>query len=190
MPARCAWVPVDNPLYVEYHDREWGVPVLEDDRLMFEFLTLESAQAGLSWITVLRKRENYREAFDNFEPEKVARYDAARLESLLQNPGIIRNRLKIEAAIFNARAYLKVQEQFGSFCGYLWRFVEGKPKVNAWKTAEEVPATSPESDVLSKDLKARGFKFTGSTIIYAHMQATGLVNDHTVDCFRYRELVS
>jgi DNA-3-methyladenine glycosylase I len=187
MPIRCAWVP-DDPLYIAYHDLEWGVPVY-DDRKIFEFLTLESAQAGLSWITVLRKRENYRAAFDNFDPEKVARYDSTRLQSLLANPGIIRNRLKITAAINNARSFLKVQEEFGSFDSYIWRFVGGKPKINSWKKVAEIPARTAESDALSKDLKERGFKFVGSTVVYAHMQATGMVNDHTVDCFRYRELI-
>jgi len=187
MHHRCAWVP-DDPLYIAYHDLEWGVPVY-DDRRIFEFLTLESAQAGLSWITVLRKRENYRAAFDNFDPEKVARYDQARLQSLLANPGIIRNRLKITAAINNAQSFLKVQEEFGSFDSYIWRFVSGKPKINSWKKVAEIPARTAESDALSKDLKERGFKFVGSTVVYAHMQATGMVNDHTVDCFRYRELI-
>jgi DNA-3-methyladenine glycosylase I len=187
MNTRCAWVP-DDPLYIAYHDLEWGVPV-HDDRRIFEFLTLESAQAGLSWITVLRKRENYRTAFDNFDPEKVSRYDSIRLQSLLANPGIIRNRLKITAAINNAQSFLKVQEEFGSFDSYIWRFVGGKPKINTWKTIAEIPAHIAESDALSKDLKVRGFKFVGSTVVYAHMQATGMVNDHTVDCFRYRELI-
>ena len=186
MPTRCAWVP-DDPLYLDYHDREWGVPV-RDDRLMFEFLTLESAQAGLSWITVLRKRENYRAAFENFDPRKVARFDESKLAEMLNNPGLIRNRQKLSAAINNARAFLRVQEEFGSFCNYIWGFVGGKPMVNAWKTDKEIPARTEKSDALSADLKARGFKFVGSTIIYAHMQATGLVNDHTVDCFRYGEL--
>ncbi len=187
MHIRCAWVP-DDPLYIAYHDLEWGVPV-HDDRKIFEFLTLESAQAGLSWITVLRKRENYRAAFDNFDPEKVARFDQPRLQSLLANPGIIRNRLKLSAAINNAQSFLKVQEEFGSFDSYIWRFVGGKPKINARKTIAEIPARTAESDALSKDLKARGFKFVGSTVVYSHMQATGMVNDHTVDCFRYRELI-
>jgi len=186
MPARCAWVP-DDPLYMDYHDHEWGVPV-HDDRLMFEFLTLESAQAGLSWITVLRKRENYRAAFENFDPRKVALFDDSKLAEMLADPGLIRNRLKLTAAINNARAFLSVQEEFGSFCDYIWGFVGGKPLVNGWKTLDQVPARTAESDALSADLKARGFKFVGSTIIYAHMQATGLVNDHTVDCFRFREL--
>ncbi len=186
MPTRCAWVP-DDPLYLDYHDREWGVPV-RDDRLMFEFLTLESAQAGLSWITVLRKRENYRLAFENFDPRKVARFDEAKLAEMLTDSGLIRNRQKLSAAISNAHAFLRVQQEFGSFCDYIWRFVGGSPIVKAWKTDEEIPPRTEESDALSADLKARGFKFVGSTIIYAHMQATGLVNDHTVDCFRFREL--
>ena len=186
MPTRCAWVP-DDPLYIDYHDREWGVPV-HDDRLMFEFLTLESAQAGLSWITVLRKRENYRAAFSNFDPEKVARFDETKLAEMLADPGLIRNRQKLQAAINNARAFLKVQEEFGSFCDYIWGFVDGKPIINGWKTIDQIPAHTAESDALSADLKARGFKFVGSTICYAHMQATGLVNDHTVDCFRFHQL--
>ncbi|HUU28184.1 MAG TPA: DNA-3-methyladenine glycosylase I [archaeon] len=186
MPTRCSWVP-DDPLYIDYHDREWGVPV-HDDRKIFEMLTLESAQAGLSWITVLRKRENYRAAFDNFDPAKVALYDEARLRLLLVDPGLIRNRLKIKAAIGNARAFLTVQEEFGSFDSYVWRFTGGRPKINSWKTVSQIPASTAESDALSKDLKARGFRFVGSTIVYSHMQATGMVNDHTVDCFRYREL--
>ena len=184
---RCAWVSVDDPLMLQYHDREWGVPVHED-RTHFEFLILEGAQAGLSWTTILRKRENYRKAFDNFDPAKVARFTARRLEKLLQDPGIIRNRLKIESSVRNAKAYLKVQEEFGSFDDYCWRFVDGKPKLNKLKSMQHIPATSPESDAFSKDLKQRGFNFVGSTIIYAHMQATGMVNDHLVDCFRYREL--
>jgi DNA-3-methyladenine glycosylase I len=184
---RCAWVSVDDPLMLQYHDREWGVPVHED-RTHFEFLILEGAQAGLSWTTILRKRENYRKAFDNFDPAKVARFTARRLEKLLQDPGIIRNRLKIESSVRNAKAFLKVQEEFGSFDDYCWRFVDGKPKLNKLKSMQQIPATSPESDAFSKDLKQRGFNFVGSTIIYAHMQATGMVNDHLVDCFRYREL--
>jgi len=189
MPTRCAWVPADNPLYVEYHDTEWGVPVL-DDRKIFEMLTLEAAQAGLSWITVLRKRENYREAFDNFDPEKIARYGSGKLAELLKNPGIIRNRLKIAAAINNAARFLEVAAEFGSFSRYIWDFVGGKPRVNAWKKISELPDSTPESDALSRDLKKRGFKFVGPTVIYAHMQATGMVNDHTVDCFRYNELAA
>jgi DNA-3-methyladenine glycosylase I len=172
---------------LEYHDREWGVPV-HDDRKHFEFLILEGAQAGLSWSTVLKKREAYRKAFDHFDPAKVARFTAARIEKLLQDPGIIRNRLKIYSAVRNAKAFLKVQKEFGSFDTYCWRFVDGKPKVNKLTSMQQIPATSPESDAFSKDLKQRGFNFVGSTIIYAHMQAIGMVNDHLVDCFRYREL--
>jgi DNA-3-methyladenine glycosylase I len=184
---RCAWVNVDDPLMLEYHDREWGVPV-HDDRKHFEFLILEGAQAGLSWSTVLKKREAYRKAFDHFDPAKVARFTAPRIEKLLQDPGIIRNRLKIESTVRNAKAFLKVQQEFGTFDTYCWRFVGGKPKVNKLTSMQQIPATSPESDAFSKDLKQRGFNFVGSTIIYAHMQATGMVNDHLVDCFRYREL--
>ena len=183
----CAWVNVENPLMVEYHDREWGVPV-HDDRKHFEFLVLEAAQAGLSWSIVLNKREGYRRAFDGFDPGKVARYTARRIEKLVLNPEIIRNRMKIEAAVRNAGAFLKVQEEFGSFDRYCWRFVDGRPKVNRWKAMRQIPATSPESDAFSKDLKQRGFGFVGSTIVYAHMQAVGMVNDHMVDCFRYREI--
>lgn len=172
---------------VRYHDEEWGVPV-HDDRRQFEFLVLEGAQAGLSWSTVLNKREGYRRAFSGFDPEKVARYTRKRIEKLLLNPAIIRNRLKIEAAIGNARAFLAVQEEFGSFDAYCWQFVGHRPKRNRWKTMRQVPATSPESDTFSKDLKRRGFRFVGSTIVYAHMQATGMVNDHLVNCFRYEEI--
>lgn len=185
-PTRCAWVS-DDQLYQEYHDREWGVPV-HDDRLLFEFLTLEGAQAGLSWITVLRKRESYRAAFSGFDLELVARFDEQKQTELLQNPGIIRNRLKVASTISNARAFLKVQEEFGSFDTYLWRFVEGRPIQNAWKSIKEVPASTPVSDALSRDLKKRGFRFVGSTICYAMMQAVGMVNDHTIDCFRWQEL--
>jgi DNA-3-methyladenine glycosylase I len=184
---RCAWVNVDDPLMLEYHDREWGVPV-HDDRKHFEFLILEGAQAGLSWSTVLKKRKAYRKAFDHFDPAKVTRFTASRIEKLLQDPGIIRNRLKIESTVRNAKAFLKVQQEFGTFDTYCWRFVGGKPKVNKLTSMQQIPATSPESDAFSKDLKQRGFNFVGSTIIYAHMQATGMVNDHLVDCFRYREL--
>jgi DNA-3-methyladenine glycosylase I len=172
---------------IPYHDTEWGVPV-RDDRKQFEFLTLESAQAGLSWITIYRKREAYRKAFANFDPEKVARFTAAKIEKLLLNPGIVRNRLKVEAAVANARAFLEVQDEFGTFTKYIWGFVGGKPKVNRWKRMDQLPATSKESDALSKDLKQRGFKFVGSTIVYAHMQAAGLVNDHLVHCYRHAEL--
>lgn len=186
---RCPWVDPGKNDYIEYHDREWGVPVY-DDRLIFEFLTLESAQAGLSWYTVLKKRENYRAAFANFEPEKVARFDAAKIEDLLQNPGIIRNRLKINATVNNARRFLEVQDKYGSFSVYIWDFVDGRPKINTIRRLSDYPATSRESDVLSKDLKQKGFKFLGSTICYAHMQATGMVNDHIIDCFRRMEIIT
>ncbi len=185
---RCAWANEKDPLMVKYHDSEWGVPV-HDDRKHFEFLVLEGAQAGLSWSTVLRKREGYRKAFSEFDPSQVARYTPKRIQKLLLVPAIIRNRLKIEAAVRNARAFLAVQDEFGSFDAYCWRFVNGQPKVNCWKTRRQVPATSVESDALSKDLKGRGFRFVGSTIIYAHMQAVGMVNDHLRDCFRYEELL-
>jgi len=183
---RCAWVGSD-PLYREYHDREWGVPV-HDDRLLFEFLTLEGAQAGLSWITILRKREAYRDAFAGFDPRAVARFDDTKVAALLANPGIVRNRLKVASAVANARAFLKVQEEFGSFDAYLWRFVDGRPIQNLWRSITEIPACTPLSDAMSRDLKQRGFRFVGSTICYAHMQAVGMVNDHTADCFRWREL--
>ena len=185
--CRCPWVDLSKVDYVEYHDKEWGVPVY-DDRLLFEFLTLESAQAGLSWYTVLKKRENYRIAFENFEPEKVAGFDQSKIEELLLNPGIIRNRLKIEATVNNAHKFLEVQATFGSFSKYIWVFVDGSPKINNLRKLLDYPATSKESDALSKDLKSRGFKFLGSTICYAHMQATGMVNDHSVDCFRRNEI--
>ena len=180
---RCEWAGSD-PVYQAYHDTEWGIPV-HDDRHFFEMLILEGAQAGLSWITILRKREAYRRAFDRFDPRTVARYDAARQRVLLQNPGIVRNRLKVAAAVINARAFLDVQTEFGSFDDYIWRFVDGRPKRNAWRSHGKVPARTDESDAMSKDLRARGFKFVGSTICYAFMQATGLVNDHVVGCFRY-----
>ena len=186
-PTRCDWCLQGNDAYIQYHDLEWGVPV-HDDRRQFEFLILEGAQAGLSWSTILNKREGYRKNFADFDPEKVARFTPKRLEKILLDPGIVRNRLKVESAVVNARAFLAVQEEFGSFDAYIWQFVGGSPIINAWRTMKEVPATSAESDALSKDLKRRGFKFVGSTIVYAHMQATGMVNDHTVDCFRYREL--
>ena len=186
MKKRCAW-PGNDPLYCAYHDSEWGVPV-HDDQKLFEFLILEGAQAGLSWITILRKRENYRTAFDGFDVNRVARYDADKIESLLQDAGIVRNRLKVTAAVNNAQRFLNVQEEFGSFDAFIWRFVDGIPKQNKWRNMGEIPATTPESDAMSKELKRRGFKFVGSTICYAHMQATGMVNDHTVDCFRYKEL--
>lgn len=184
---RCAWVPMDDALYVEYHDREWGTPV-HDDRILFEFLILEGAQAGLSWKTVLHKRQNYRDAFDGFDPEAVAGYGQDRIARLLENPGIIRNRLKINAAVANAKSFLRVREEFGTFDRYLWEFVHGKPLVNRWKAIADVPAKTTQSDRLSRDLSGRGFKFVGSTICYSFMQATGLVNDHTMDCFRFREL--
>ena len=184
---RCAWAPAGKPLYLAYHDEQWGVPV-HDDRVLFEMLILEGAQAGLSWETILNKRAAYRRAFDRFDPRKVARHDARKVRSLLADPGIVRNRLKIAAAITNARAYLAVQREFGSFDAYLWRFVGGTPRRNAWAHHREIPARTPESDALSKDLKRRGFTFVGSTICYAFMQACGLVNDHTTGCFRYREV--
>jgi DNA-3-methyladenine glycosylase I len=183
---RCAWVGSDNPLMLEYHDREWGVPV-HDDRKHFEFLVLEGAQAGLSWSIVLKKREGYRRAFSRFDPRKVARYTLDRIQTLTANPSIIRNRLKIESAVRNARAFLAIQDEFGSFDAYCWRFVDGRPRLNRRKAMREIPATSRESDAFSKDLKRRGFSFVGSTIMYAHMQAVGMVNDHLVGCFRYRE---
>ena len=184
---RCGWVNVNDPLMVEYHDTEWGTPV-HDDRKHFEFLVLEAAQAGLSWAIVLRKREGYRRAFSQFDPQKVARYTGKKIEALVADPGIVRNRMKIEAAVRNARAFLEVQKEFGSFDAYCWRFVGGRPQVNQRKANGAIPATSPESDAFSKDLKKRGFGFVGSTIIYAHMQAVGMVNDHLVECFRYREV--
>ncbi len=181
--SRCPWVDLSKDDYIVYHDREWGVPV-HDDRVLFEFLTLEAAQAGLSWYTVLRKRDNYRLAFDDFDPEQVARYDEPKIEALLSNPGIIRNRQKVRAAVHNAQRFLEVQQAFGSFDAYIWRFVNGTPIVHTFRTLQDYPATSSESDTLSKDLRQRDFKFVGSTICYAHMQATGMVNDHSVDCFR------
>ena len=185
---RCPWATMDKPDYVAYHDEEWGVPV-HDDRTLFEFLTLEGAQAGLSWYTVLRKRQNYREAFAGFDPVKVARYDAKKIARLILDPGIIRNRAKIHAAVNNAQQFLKVQEHFGSFDAYIWKFVDGKPVVNTIRGPKDYVATSPVSDAMSKDLKERGFKFVGSTICYAHMQATGMVNDHLVTCFRRNEII-
>jgi DNA-3-methyladenine glycosylase I len=184
---RCAWVSGADPLMLEYHDREWGVPI-RDDRKHFEFLVLEAAQAGLSWAIVLKKREGYRRAFAGFDPEKVARFNARQVEKLVSNPEIVRNRMKIEAAVRNARAFLKIQDEFESFDSYCWRFVDGRPKLNRWKVMRQIPATSSESDAFSKDLKHRGFSFVGSTIVYAHMQAVGMVNDHLVDCFRYLEI--
>ena len=183
---RCAWAESGNELYLQYHDREWGVPVHED-RKQFEFLILEGAQAGLSWSTVLNKREGYRKAFARFDPVKVARFSEKKIETLIQNPSIIRNRLKITSAVSNARAFLAIQKEYGSFDTYIWDFVGGKPLQNRWNAMADVPATSPESEALSKDLKQRGLKFVGSTIMYAHLQAAGLVNDHLVSCFRYRE---
>jgi len=182
---RCAWARDD--LALRYHDEEWGVP-LHDDRRLFEFIVLEGAQAGLSWDTILRKRDAYREAFDNFDPAKVARYEKRRITRLLNNAGIVRNRMKIESAIQNARATLAVADEFGAFDTYLWRFVAGKPKRNAWKSMKEVPAETPDAAAMSKDLRKRGFNFVGPTICYAFMQAVGMVNDHLVDCFRYREI--
>ncbi len=186
MKTRCAWSTSD-PLYIEYHDKEWGVPV-HNDRLLFEFLILEGAQAGLSWITILKKRENYHKAFDNFEPEKIAKYNSSKFEKLLLNEGIIRNRLKINAAITNAKEFLKIQKEFGSFDKYIWQFVDNKPRNNSWNSLKEIPAKTVESDIMSKALKKRGFKFVGSTICYAFMQAVGMANDHTTECFRYKEI--
>ena len=182
---RCAWVKAD-PLEIAYHDQEWGVP-LHDDQRLFEFLILEGAQAGLSWSTILKKRENYRLAFAQFDPGIIANYDADKVEELMQNSGIVRNRRKIEATIINAQNFLEIQQKFGSFDYFLWQFVDEKPKKNHWRSLTEVPSTSPESDALSKALKKRGFKFVGSTICYALMQAVGMVNDHTTDCFCYRK---
>lgn len=181
---RCGWVKATSPLYLAYHDDEWGVPV-HDDRTLFEFLVLEGAQAGLSWETILKKRARYREVFDGFDPAKVARYDARKRRALLADPGIVRNRLKVEGAVRNAKALLAVQDEFGSFDAYVWRFVGGRPRVNAWRRLREVPSRTPESDAMSKDLAKRGFTFVGTTICYAFMQATGMVNDHLVGCFRY-----
>ena len=184
--SRCGWAG-DDPLYITYHDEEWGVPV-HDDRRIFEFLVLEGAQAGLSWITILRKRPAYRAAFAGFDPGIVARFDARKVRALLRDQGIVRNRAKIESAVANARAFLKVQEEFGSFDAYAWRFVGGRPKRNAWRTLRQIPPSTAESEAMSKDLKGRGFRFVGPTICYAHMQATGMVNDHLVGCFRYRRV--
>jgi DNA-3-methyladenine glycosylase I len=184
---RCPWSHGISDAYERYHDCEWGMPA-RDDATQFEFLILESAQAGLSWSTVLHKREGYRRAFAGFDPVKVARFTPRKIEKLILDPAIIRNRLKIKAAVTNAQAFLVIQEEFGSFADYIWGFVDGKPVPNRWHRQQDVPATSPASDALSKDLKQRGFKFVGSTIMYAHMQATGLVNDHLVDCFRYEEV--
>lgn len=183
---RCEWSGTD-PLYIAYHDEEWGVPVYEDQKL-FEFLILETFQAGLSWITVLRKRENFRKAFDSFDYRIIANYSDEKEQELLNNAGIIRNKLKIKATISNAVAFMKVQKEFGSFSKYIWGFIDGKPKQNVFKAMEDIPAKTELSDIISKDLKSRGFKFVGSTVIYAHMQATGMVNDHVVGCFRYKEV--
>jgi len=187
MPQRCAWAGNSSPLILDYHDREWGVP-LHDDRKLFEFLVLEGAQAGLSWETILKKRENYRRAFHDFDPGRIARYDEGDAERLLADPGIVRNRLKVQAAIVNAQKLLRVQEEFGSFDSYIWQFVGGKPIKNAFRSLSEIPAKTTQSDAMSKDLQRRGFKFVGSTICYAFMQAGGLVNDHTIDCFRYDQV--
>jgi DNA-3-methyladenine glycosylase I len=184
--SRCAWA-TNDPLYIDYHDKEWGTP-LHDDRRLFELLILEGAQAGLSWITILRKRESYRAAFDHFEPDTVAGYNEGKLAQLLANPGIVRNRLKIAAAVVNAQAFIEVQRQFGSFDTYIWQFVDHTPIQNARRSLSDVPSSSNQSDAMSKDLKKRGFKFVGTTICYAFMQATGMVNDHVVNCFRYAEL--
>lgn len=184
---RCEWVRGGDALYHGYHDAEWGVPLGGNDARQFEFLVLEGAQAGLSWATILNKRENYRAAFANFDPEKVARFTPAKIAALLKNPGIVRNRLKVESAVANARAFLQTAEEFGSFNAYVWRFVGGKPRQNRFRKMSEVPAATPESEALSRDLKKRGFRFVGPTIVYAHMQAVGMVNDHEVGCFRHRE---
>jgi len=186
MKTRCGWAGND-PLYIAYHDEEWGVPV-HDDRKLFEFILLEGAQAGLSWITILRKREAYRKAFAGFDPAKVARFDARKVRSLLADASIVRNRAKVASAIGNAAAFLKVQEEFGSFDAYIWRFVDGRPKRNVWKSLKQIPVDTKESRAMSQDLRARGFRFVGPTICYSHMQATGMVNDHILDCFRHREV--
>lgn len=183
---KCAWA-LASPLEEHYHDHEWGVAV-HDDRLLFEFLILEGAQAGLSWATILKKRAGYKKAFDDFDAEMMAGYDALKIGALLANPEIVRNKLKVRAAVSNAQSFLKVRQEFGTFDDYIWQFVDGRPVRNAWKSAADIPVTTPASDLMSKDLKRRGFKFVGSTICYAYMQATGMVNDHTVDCFRYGEI--
>ena len=188
MTTRCAWAGAD-PLLRQYHDLEWGVP-LHDDRLLFEFLVLEGAQAGLSWLTVLRKRPHYRQAFDNFDPVAVAEYGVEKIAELMSDPRLIRNRRKIESAIRNARAFLSIQAEFGSFDAFIWQFTDGKTIHNSWRSMEQIPARTPESEALSQALKSRGFSFVGPTICYAHMQATGMVNDHTVDCFRYSQLIN
>ncbi|MFI5264699.1 MAG: DNA-3-methyladenine glycosylase I [Candidatus Kapaibacterium sp.] len=184
---RCGWS-VKDPIYIEYHDREWGIPV-HDDQKLFEFLILEGAQAGLSWLTILKKRDGYRKAFAGFDPEKVARFTEKKIGKLLEDPSIIRNKLKVRSAVTNAKAFLKVREEFGSFDKYIWQFTDGKVIHNKWKSLKEIPARTKESDAMSKDLIGRGFKFVGSTIMYAHMQATGMVNDHVTDCFRHKELM-
>ena len=183
---RCEWAGETSLAYIEYHDKEWGVPV-RDDRTQFEFLILEGAQAGLSWSTILNKRDGYRKNFADFDPQKVARFTRKRIEKILLDPGIVRNKLKVNSAVTNAKAFLDVQEEYDGFCNYIWQFVGGKPKQNRFRSMADMPATSDESDALSKDMKRRGFKFVGSTILYAHMQATGLVNDHVTSCFRYKE---
>ncbi|MCP3872641.1 MAG: DNA-3-methyladenine glycosylase I [Desulfobacteraceae bacterium] len=184
---RCPW-PTNDPIYIKYHDEEWGVPV-HDDQKLFEFIILEGAQAGLSWLTILKRRPGYKKAFANFNVEKVAGFTPKKIKELLLDPGIIRNKLKVNAAVTNAQAFIKIQEEFGSFNSYSWQFVDGAQKINSFKTLDQIPATTKESDIFSKDLKQRGFKFVGSTIIYAHMQAVGMVNDHLVSCFRYREVM-
>ncbi len=189
MQKRCAWAENGSELEKNYHDKEWGIPV-HDDLLWFEFLTLEGAQAGLSWSTILNKREGYRQAFDQFDVEKIANYDVAKITELLDSPQIVRNRLKVNATVTNAQAFIRVQQEFGSFDAYIWQFVGGHPQINAWQTQAEVPATTATSDAMSKDLKKRGFKFIGSTICYAMMQATGMVNDHVTDCFCYKALAT
>jgi DNA-3-methyladenine glycosylase I len=188
MKTRCAWAG-DDALYQSYHDEEWGVP-LHDDQKLFEFLILEGAQAGLSWITILKKRENYRAAFDDFDPQIVAKYDEAKIKELLSNPGIVRNKLKVRSAVSNAQLFLDIQREFGSFDAYIWGFTGGKTKINQWKSLSELPTKTPEAEAMSKDLKTSGFKFIGPTICYAFMQTIGMVNDHTVDCFRYKEVLS
>jgi DNA-3-methyladenine glycosylase I len=187
-PKRCGWASLDDPLYRAYHDKEWGVP-LHDDMKIFEYLVLEGFQAGLSWYTVLRKRENFRKVFNGFNPETVSGYDSGKIKQILSDPGVIRNRLKVVSAVTNAKSFLKVQKEFGSFDEYIWSFVGHTPVVNHWKSVRQIPSTSEISDRLSKDLISKGFRFVGSTICYAHMQATGMVNDHVVSCFRYREII-
>jgi DNA-3-methyladenine glycosylase I len=184
-PARCAWA--SNELSIAYHDKEWGVPV-HDDIVLFEFLVLEGAQAGLSWDTILKKRENYRDALDGFDPNRIARYNPGKLATLMKNPGIVRNRLKIASVVENAKAFQRVQQEFGSFDKYIWQLVDGTPRVNSWQPSQPLPASTPQSDALSRELRKRGFRFVGSTIAYAFMQAVGMVNDHTVNCFRYSQV--